>query len=180
MVFLTRANVDSILMTEGFHRTARDLANLYLSSVGADLLGEAAPNLVGLSQDTTCFVSAEHFAKQDPFADYVVHEAAHIFHNCKRRALGLRQTRTKEWLLQIDLHERETFAYSSEAYACVLRDAKSAPTRRALADEYARTARVPDERVDSKEVADIVREAARRETVGKSSPRAARRRQLGG
>jgi hypothetical protein len=29
-----------------------------------------------------------------------------------------------------------------------------------LAEEYARTVRVPDERVDSKEVADIVREAA--------------------
>lgn len=160
VVFLTGANIDSILLKEGFHRTAWDLANLYLSSVDADLLGDTAPNLVGLSQETTCFVSAEYFAKQEPFADFVVHEAAHIFHNCKRRALGLRETRTKEWLLQIEFHKRETFAYSCEAYACVFRDAKSAPARRALAQEYARTVRVPDERVDSNEVADIVREAA--------------------
>jgi len=160
VVFLTHANVDSILLAEGFHRTAWDLANLYLSSVGADLLGDAAPNLVGLSQETTCFVSAEYFAEQDPFADFVVHEAAHIFHNCKRLALGLPEIRTKEWLIQIDFHERETFAYSCEAYACVLRHAKSARARRDLAEEYARTMRVPDERVDSREVADIVREAA--------------------
>jgi hypothetical protein len=128
VVFLTHANVDSILLAEGFHRTAWDLANLYLSSVGADLLGDAAPNLVGLSQETTCFVSAEYFAERDPFADFVVHEAAHIFHNCKRRTLGL--PRTSELI-------RRRWPILS--------------------------ARPP-----------------RRETVGKSSPRAARRRQLGG
>jgi hypothetical protein len=160
VVFLTRANIDSILLAEGFHRAAWDLANLYLSSVGADLLSDTAPAIVGLSQETTCFVSAEYFAEQDQFADFVVHEVAHIFHNCKRSALGLRETRTKEWLLPIDFQERETFAYSCEAHACILRRAKSAPERRALADEYARTVRVPDKRVDSKAVADIVREAA--------------------
>jgi hypothetical protein len=160
VVFLTHANVDSILLAEGFHRTAWDLVSLYLSSVGADLLGGAAPNLAGLCQETTCFVSAERFAEQGPFADFVVHEAAHIFHNCKRLALGLPEIGTKEWLLQIDFHERETFAYSCEAYACVLRHAKSPHARRALADEHARTMRVPDERVDPREVADIVSEAA--------------------
>lgn len=160
VVFLTRANVDSILLKEGFHRAAWDLANLYLSSVGADLLGEAAPSLFGLSQETTCYVSPEYFAEQDPFADFVVHEAAHVFHNCKRRTLGLRETRSKEWLLQIDFHERETFAYSCEGYACVVRRAESPTARRALAEEYARTVRVPDERVDSEEVADIVRAAS--------------------
>jgi hypothetical protein len=113
-----------------------------------------------LSQETTCFVSPEYFAEQDPFADFVVHEAAHVFHNCKRRTLGLRETRTKEWLLQIDFCERETFAYSCEAFACLLRRARSAADRRGLADEYARSVRVPDERVDSVEVADIVREAS--------------------
>jgi len=94
---LTRANIDSILLAKGFHRAAWDLANLYLSSVGADLLSDTAPSIVGLSQETTCFVSAEYFAEQDPFADFVVHQVAHIFHNCKRSTLGLRETRTKEW-----------------------------------------------------------------------------------
>lgn len=162
VVFLTSTNIDSILFAEGFHRTAWDIANLYLSSVGADLLGHTAPSIVGLSQETTCFVSAEYFAsaEQDRFADFVVHEAAHIFHNCKRGTLGLRETRTREWLLPIDFHERETFAYACEAHACILRRAKSRLERRALADEYARTVTVPDERVDSKAVSDIVLEAA--------------------
>jgi len=160
VVFLTRANIDSILVKEGFHRAAWDIANLYLGSVDAELLGDGAASIVGLSQETTCFVSAEYFAEQDPFADFVVHEAAHIFHNCKRRTLGLRETRTKEWLLHIDFCERETFAYSCEAYACLLGHARSAAERRGLADEYARSVQVPDECVDSTEVADIVREAS--------------------
>ena len=159
VVFLSRANIDSVLLAKGFHRTAWDLANLYLSSVGAELLGDTAPAIVGLSQETTCFVLAEYFAEQHPFADFVVHEAAHIFHNCKRSTLGLRETRTKEWLLPIDFQERETFAYSCEAHACILRRAKNRPERQALADEYARTVRVPDERVDSNAVVDILRAA---------------------
>lgn len=161
VVFLTSANIDAVLLEEGFHRSAWDLANLYLSSVGADLLGDEAARIVGLSQDTTCYVSPEYFNQDDPFADFVVHEAAHVFHNCKRRTVGLRETRTREWLLEIEFQRRETFAYSCEAYACVLRRASGAAQRVALADEYARTVSVPDLRVDSDDVADIVCEAAR-------------------
>ena len=35
-------------------------------------------------------------------ANFVVHEVAHIFHNCKRCKAGLRETRWKEWLLDIE------------------------------------------------------------------------------
>ena len=52
------------------------------------MLGEDAPNLVGLSEETTCYVSPEYFAEDDPFADFIVHEAAHIFHNCKVSVRG--------------------------------------------------------------------------------------------
>lgn len=161
VVFLTSANIDAVLLNEGFHRSAWDLANLYLSSLGAELLGDEAPRIVGLSQDTTCYVSPEYFKQDDPFADFVVHEAAHVFHNCKRRTVGLRETRAREWLLEIEFQRRETFAYSCEAYSCVLRRASGAADRVALADEYASTVSVPDLRVDSDEVADIVGEAAR-------------------
>jgi hypothetical protein len=34
------------------------------------------------------YVSPEYFAGSEPFADFIVHEAAHIFHNCKRRMVG--------------------------------------------------------------------------------------------
>ena len=158
VVFLTSVNIEPLLLEHGYDSSAWTLANLYLASVGAELLGEDAPRLVGLSEETTCYVSA--FAEDDPFADFIVHEAAHIFHNCKRATVGLRETRTKEWLLDIEYRKRETFAYSCEAYARVLERAKSPSERRALAADYGSTVRISEERVDPAEVAGIVAEAA--------------------
>jgi len=94
------------------------------------------------------------------FADFIVHEVAHIFHNCKRANIGLPETRAKVWLLDIEYRKREAFAYSCEAYARVLERGKSPAHRRALAEEYCRAVRISDERVDVAEVAGIVRAAA--------------------
>lgn len=160
VVFVTSANIEPLLFKRDFDSSAWTLANLYLASVGAELLGEDAPHLAGLSEETTCYVSPEYFAEDDPFADFIVHEAAHIFHNCKRATIGLRETRTKVWLLDIEYRKRETFAYSCEAYARVLQRGKSPTERRALAEEYGRAAHIAEERADAGEVASIVREAA--------------------
>lgn len=160
VVFLTSANIERILMACCFNSTAWTLANLYLTSIGAQVLGGTAPRLVGLSDETTCYISLEYFAEEDPFEDFIVHEAAHIFHNSKRVGLGLRTTRTKEWLLEIDYRKRETFAYSCEAYARVIERAKGCGERQALVDLYSSALRVSDERVDAAEVSDIVRETA--------------------
>jgi hypothetical protein len=132
----------------------------YEEGQGAELLGKDAPRLVGLSEETTCFVSPEHFAEDDPFADFIVHETAHILHNCKRATVGLRETRTKEWLLDIEYQKRETFAYPCEAYARVLERGKNPTERRALAEEYGSIVRMSAERVDAVEVASIVEAAA--------------------
>lgn len=160
VVFLTSVNIEPLLLEHGYDSSAWTLANLYLASLGAELLGDDAPRLVGLSEETTCYVSPDYFAEDDPFADFIVHEAAHIFHNCKRATVGLRETRTKEWLLDIEYRKRETFAYSCEAYARVLERAKSPSERRALAADYGSTVRISEERVDPAEVAGIVAEAA--------------------
>jgi hypothetical protein len=161
VVFVSSANIEPLLLEHGYDSSAWTLANLYLASLGAELLGEDAPRLVGLSEETTCYVSPDYFAAEDdPFADFIVHEVAHIFHNCKRATVGLRETRTKEWLLDIEYRKRETFAYSCEAYARVLERAKSASERRALAADYGSTLRISEERVDPAEVASIVVEAA--------------------
>jgi hypothetical protein len=160
VVFLTSENVESVLLGQMFDHSAWILANLYLVSLGAELLGDHAPGLVGLSHGTTCYVSVEYFSEEDPFADFVIHEAAHIFHNTKRRTVGLRETRALEWLLEIDFQKRETFAYACEAYARVLERAESPAERRRLADEYAATVRIPDRNVDGAEVANIVQSAA--------------------
>lgn len=160
-VFLTSANFDEILRSTRWDSTAWDLANLYLASVDADLLGDDAPRIVGLSEETTFFVSSEYFEEEDPFADFVVHEAAHVFHNCKRHTIGLRETRRREWLLDIDYRKRETFAYACEAYARIVERAPRLAERPALGAAFAHERATPtDERVDRDELVDIVREAA--------------------
>jgi hypothetical protein len=97
--------------------------------------------------------------RRNPFADFVVHEAAHIFHNCKRSTVGLRETRRRCWLLDISFRRRETFAYGCEAYARILERAKSFAERRVLAGEFARQVSISDERVDQAEVVAIIYEA---------------------
>lgn len=115
---------------------------------------------MGLSEETTFYVSLEYFCDDEPFADFVVHEAAHVFHDCKRRTIGLRETRRREWLLDIDFRMRETFANACEAYARIVECAPRPRDRPALAAEYAREHRAPaDERVDRDELIDIVCDA---------------------
>ena len=65
-----------------------DLANLYLLSCDAEPLSADAPEIIGLSQETTCFVSMQYFSGGGRFEDVVVHEAAHIFHNSSASGLG--------------------------------------------------------------------------------------------
>jgi hypothetical protein len=113
-----------------------------------------------LSEETTCYVSAEYFVEDDPFADFIVHETAHIFHNCKRSNIGLAETRTKVWLLDIEFRKRETFAYACEAYSRVLQRGKGPAEQRALAEEYSSAVRISDGRASSTEVADLIRAAA--------------------
>jgi len=160
VVFLTPTNIEAVLFEQHWNRTAWDLANLYLSATGAELLGAEPPRLVGLSEEATCYVSPEYFAEDEPFADFVVHEVAHIFHNCKRGSIGLRETRSKVWLLDIEYRKRETFAYSCEAYARILEGGKTRASRIALAEQYGTTAGIGDDRVDSTEVFSIIQAAA--------------------
>ena len=47
VVFVTSANIESLLLERSFDRSAWTIANLYLASLGAELLGEDAPHLVG-------------------------------------------------------------------------------------------------------------------------------------
>src|SRR5262245_51752788 len=83
VVYVTSETIEPIILNHSWDRSAWDLANLYLLSVGAKLLGEDAPRIVGLSEETTCYVSPDYFAEDDPFADFIVHEAAHLFPNRK-------------------------------------------------------------------------------------------------
>ena len=118
VVFLTPKNIESVLRSERWLHTAWSLANLYLVSAGCEPLSADAQVIVGLSQGTTCYVSLAYFKETDPCADFIVHEVAHIFHNCKRATIGLPVSRRREWLLDIDFRKRELFAYACEAFSC--------------------------------------------------------------
>ena len=88
-----------------------------------------------------------------------MHEAAHVFHNCKRATLGLRIIRGREWLLDIDYVKRETFAYCCEAYSRIIELGEKPSHRRMLVSEIEDAGRPPDDRVDEDEYVDILREA---------------------
>jgi hypothetical protein len=105
-------------------------------------------------------VSLDYFGEQDRFADYLLHEAAHVLHNCKRGTIGLRETSRREWLLDIEFRKRETFAYCCEAYSRILELSKRTAERCLLVEELAAGSMPSDEAIDLAEYVDILREAS--------------------
>jgi hypothetical protein len=122
-------------------------------------LSREGQEIAGLSEEATCYIAADYFSITDPFLDYVVHEAAHIFHNCKRKTIGLPSTRNREWLLEIDFSKRETFAYACETYNQLIEHGKTRSDRDRLLSELEGNPVIWDERVDIHEYIDILREA---------------------
>ena len=181
VVILSPATIYGVLEQTPWLSTAWDLANLYLAGVNAELLVEDAPNLVGLSEETTCYLSAGYFDATGRFDDFLVHEVAHIFHNCKRQTLGLRETRQREWLLEIDFSKRETFAYACETYSRIHELGDGLRVRQSLLAEYVQGPMPADDRVEVGEYLDILREAVvahngwKRILARCSPPRQARR-----
>ena len=159
VIFLTPRNIVPVLREMPWLGTAWDLANLYLASHSAELLSDEAVPILGLSIETTCYVSADYFRSANPYDDFVLHEAAHVFHNCKRETLGLSHSRHREWLLEIEYRKRETFAYACEAYSRLLELGRDSKHRRDLLSELAAAPLPNDERVDGVEYLDILAEA---------------------
>jgi hypothetical protein len=160
VVLLSATNIREVLLAARWLRTAWDLANLYLGSVSAPLLGPDAPAIVGLSEETTCYLTPDYFRRQGQFEDFVVHEAAHIFHNCKRRTMGLPETRTQEWPLDLRFVKRELFAFCCEAFTRILEQSGGRSERLALVDVLAGGSMPNDDSVDPEEYVDVLREAA--------------------
>jgi hypothetical protein len=160
VVLLTTANIREVLLKARWLHSAWDLANLYLGSLGAPLLAPDAASIVGLSGETTCYITLDYFRRQGQFEDFVVHEAAHIFHNCKRRTMGLPETRTREWPLALRFVKRELFAFCCEAFRRILEQSGGRSERLALVDVLAGGPMPNDDSVDPEEYVDVLREAA--------------------
>ncbi len=139
--------------------TAWKLANLYLLSIDAEPISSEAPSIVGMSVGTKCYVSMSYFDQTQPFDDYVVHEAAHLFHNSKRELIGLPFSRKTEWLLPIAFSKRELFAYSCEVYSRILVISKDKRERLLEFEKAKDSFRPDDERVDPDQLFFILREA---------------------
>ena len=106
-------------------------------------------------------MSMAYFDESVLCADFIVHEVAHIFHNCKRATVDLPATRRHEWLLDIDFRKRELFAYACEAYSCIL---AAGETRERRIDALARhvEGELPsDETVEIDEYLGILAESVR-------------------
>lgn len=159
IVFLTPANIDSVLTETQWLGTAWDLANLYLGSFDGERLSDDAQQIVGLSEATTCYVSVAYFHEESRFDDFVVHEAAHIFHNCKRETIGLREIRGREWLLDIDFAKRETFAYACEVYSRIIEFGNGPGGRQTLLSQFVQGMMPAPGEVDTGEYVDILGEA---------------------
>lgn len=159
VVFLTPQNIAAVLLQQRWLSTAWNVANAYLYSVGAPALVQEACHIVGLSEETTCYVTMSYFQETDPFADFVVHEAAHVFHNCKRATLGLGESSRREYLLNIDYAKRETFAHACEAYSRISSIAAGVKQRQETLERHAEGYLPPDNRVDRDEYLDILGEA---------------------
>jgi hypothetical protein len=158
VVFLTPATIESVLNQTRYLETAWNLSNIYLASCGSKLVADDVPQLAGLSEETTCYVSMAYFQPSGRLDDFVVHEAAHIFHNCKRQTIGLPEVRGREWLLDIEFSKRETFAYCREAYSRILELGNSTVAKRELLSQVENGLLPPDERVDASEYIHVLRE----------------------
>ena len=157
--FVTRENIEQMLIRIYWPGTVWSVANLYLGSLGLPGLDGKPVCFVGLSEETTFYVSMDYFGEENPFADYVVHEAAHVFHNWKRDRAGLHHTRNREFLLQIDFAKRELFAYACEAYSRILEQAGNKTDRQHLLADYVATMMPNDDRFSRAELVDILRES---------------------
>jgi hypothetical protein len=158
-VFLIPSNIEEVLHNAPFASTAWRLANLYLLSLDAEPLANDAPRIVGLSEGTRCYVSIAYFHSESRFDDFLVHEAAHVFHNCKRETIGLSKIRGREWLLEIEFGKRETFAYACEAYSCIVSLGATPVARRRLLTDIENGQMPPDESVELKDYVQALREA---------------------
>lgn len=159
VVFLDPGNIEPVLSSVPFLRTAWDLANLYLLSCDACPLSDEAVPIVGFSEGKMCYVSMAYLQTQGRLEDFLVHEAAHVFHNCRRATLGLSNRGKREWLLSIDYYKRETFAYACEAYSRIIEIGATRAARVQLAAEITDKEMPPDDRVDTKDYRRVLGEA---------------------
>ncbi|MFO0743419.1 MAG: hypothetical protein U0270_46555 [Labilithrix sp.] len=158
-VIVTDDTVEPIVRASGFLSTRWNVVNLYLLSLDADVLGDRTRAAVGFSENFRSYITPQYFEQLEPFVDFLVHECAHVLHDARLETVGLRATRSRERLVELEFRERETFAYACEAYATIAAG-RSAAERQDLATQLRVRRPYPTWAVDVAKVETIVSEAA--------------------
>jgi hypothetical protein len=84
-----------------------------------------------------------------------------VLHDAKLERIGLRTTRSRERLVELEHRERETFAYACEAFATIA--AERSPSKRGeLVARFRERRPFPASAVDVEKVEAIIEGAARR------------------
>ncbi len=158
-VVVTDDTVETIIQRSAYLSTGWDVANLYLLGIGAEVLGDGKRLAVGFSENFKCYITPQYFEERGPFEDFLLHECAHVLHDAKLETIGLPMTRSRERLVELEFRERETFAYSCEAFATI--SAGRSPAERAdLAAAFRERRPYPKGAVDVAKVEEIVSDAA--------------------
>ncbi len=158
-VIVTDDTVEPIVRASGFLSTRWDVVNLYLLSLDAEVLGDGRRAAVGFSENFKSYVTPQYFEQREPFVDFLLHECAHVLHDARLETVGLRPMRSRERLVELEFRERETFAYSCEAFATIAAG-RSSVEREELAARLRERRPYPKSAVDVAKVEEIVSEAA--------------------
>jgi hypothetical protein len=158
-VIVTDDTVEPIVRASGFLSTRWDVVSLYLLSLDAEVLGDDERAAVGFSENFRSYVTPQYFQQREPFVDFLLHECAHVLHDARLETVGLRATRSRERLVELEFRERETFAYSCEAFATIAAG-RSPAEREDLAAQLPERRPYPKWAVDVAKVEEIVSEAA--------------------
>lgn len=145
------ATIEKHIQEEPWLNTAWDMANLLFGSIGLRPLGRYR-RVLGFCPGNVCYVSLDYLRDDDPFADYVVHETAHVLHNTRREALGLARRRARERLVDVDFRKRETLAYGCEFYSRIAAGSADRRERIARFAQWSEDPGAPDHRVDPAEL----------------------------
>jgi hypothetical protein len=158
-VIVTDDTVEPLVRASGFLSTRWDVANLYLLSLDAEVLGDGERQAVGFSENFKSYVTPQYFVEREPFVDFLLHECAHVLHDAKLETIGLRMSRSRERVVELEFRERETFAYSCEAFATI-GAGRTPAEREELAAQLRDRCPYPKSAVDVAKVEAIVSKAA--------------------
>ena len=134
-------------------------ADFYLASLGSAGLSGRAECPTVLDVGEARLISIEYFFSQEHFVDQLVHEAARVICSAKRGAAGLRQSKSRIWLIDMVPARHRMFAHACEFYSHIRERSRGPVQRRNILREYAGSPQPTGRNVDRVELLRILNSA---------------------